>query len=211
MTPPSVQFLSAAIHFSLDLTLEIFNKCRLRQRILPLASQRDFVLLYNGVYPPDSVLPRTKSNTGSEFNQKRTKKTEPRRFKSGAEGKIVSSVSPDSAVNVLAMPIGEGRVGSESGCRLSTSPLDPSCPSLHTVKNKSPGLGLNSSQTNPDDDAAERSETQRIVMSPSSPLLKEGISICPLETTSSLPPPAAPPVCENKQRGEDSDKDELFR
>ncbi|GLD74756.1 uncharacterized protein AKAME5_002608800 [Lates japonicus] len=33
---------------TLDLTLEIFNKCRLRQRILPLASQRDFVLLYNG-------------------------------------------------------------------------------------------------------------------------------------------------------------------
>uniref|UniRef100_A0A096MCE3 Tubulin tyrosine ligase like 10 n=1 Tax=Poecilia formosa TaxID=48698 RepID=A0A096MCE3_POEFO len=33
---------------ALDLTLELFNKCRLRQEILPLVSQQDFVLLYSG-------------------------------------------------------------------------------------------------------------------------------------------------------------------
>ncbi|XP_077432304.1 protein polyglycylase TTLL10 [Vanacampus margaritifer] len=39
---------------TLDLTLEIFNKCRLKQRILPLACQREFVLLYNGLLGSDS-------------------------------------------------------------------------------------------------------------------------------------------------------------
>lgn len=164
------------------------------------------------------MLPCTKSNTSSEFNQKRnkkTKKTEPRRFKSGTEGKIVSSVSPDSAVNVLA--ISEGRVGSESGSALTTSPLHPSCLSLHTVKNKNPRprvelkpnkCTLHQNVKAPDD-ASERSKTQRIIMTLSSPVLREGI--CPLETTTSLPPPAAPPLWGNKQRGEDSDKDKLFR
>lgn len=204
----------------LDLTLEIFNKCRLRQRILPLASQREFVLLYNGVYPPDSVVVCSKSNTSSEFNQKSTKKTKPRRSKSGTEGKIVPSATPDSAVNVLANS--EGRGGSESGCRLTTSPLHPSCPSVHTVKNKNPRprvelkpnkCTLHQNLKAPDG-AAECSKTQRkmrMIKSLPSPALSEGISICSLETTTSLPPPDAPPVWGNKRRGEDPDKDELRR
>ncbi|XP_034027354.1 protein polyglycylase TTLL10 [Thalassophryne amazonica] len=55
----------------LDLTLETFTKCRLGQRILPLASQRDFVLLYT-----EPVLPRSKSYalTNRQFNHKPTKK-----------------------------------------------------------------------------------------------------------------------------------------
>lgn len=31
-----------------DLSLEIFHKCRLKKPVLPLANQREFVLLYNG-------------------------------------------------------------------------------------------------------------------------------------------------------------------
>lgn len=57
---------------TLDITLEIFNKCRLKQRILPLASQRDFVLLYNGGCPPVWVLPF------SHLHRKTSKKTETR-------------------------------------------------------------------------------------------------------------------------------------
>ncbi|KAJ0036572.1 hypothetical protein NQD34_005249, partial [Periophthalmus magnuspinnatus] len=34
------------VHETLDLTLEIFNKCRRGQRILPFSSQKDFVLLF---------------------------------------------------------------------------------------------------------------------------------------------------------------------
>ncbi|KAM6981911.1 protein polyglycylase TTLL10 [Tautogolabrus adspersus] len=48
---------------TLDLTLEIFNKCRLRQTILPLDSQREFMLLYNGVLPSDKELACSKENS----------------------------------------------------------------------------------------------------------------------------------------------------
>ncbi|XP_075958196.1 protein polyglycylase TTLL10 [Anarhichas minor] len=126
---------------SLDLTLEIFNKCRLNQRILPLASQRDFVLLYN---------------TDSEFNQKGIKKTEPKRCKSGTEGTIVASSSLDS-VNVSASV--EGRGSSKSGQCPTTSTarslfhqnspsvqgpshLHHTCKSMQTVRNKNPRAGL---------------------------------------------------------------------
>lgn len=225
--PPDMWLLYAVTHSSssLDLTLEIFYKCRLRQRILPLASQRKFVLLYNGVYPPDSVLACSKSNTSREFNQKGTKKTqntEPRRWKSGTEGKIVPSASPDSAVNVLAS--GEGRDASESSCRptisTATSPLHPSRPSVHTVQNKNPRhrVELKPSKCTLHHnlkvahDAAESSKTgqkTRIIMSLSSPVLREGISACGSAVTTSFPPHAAPPVCGNKQTGEDPDEEEL--
>lgn len=79
----------------LDLTLEIFNKCRLRQRILPLANQREFALLYNEIYPPDLVLASRRSNT---FNPRRNikKSTKLRRWKSGSS-KRTTLVSPDGA------------------------------------------------------------------------------------------------------------------
>lgn len=122
---------------SLDLTLEIFCKCRLRQKIFPLASQREFVLLYNGVYPPESVLTCTRNNTSRDFNQRSTKKTKTtnqRRYKSGSEGKFVPSASSDSTVTV-----GKERDASKSGCLSTsspaTSPLHPNHPS-HNGKNK---------------------------------------------------------------------------
>lgn len=92
----------------LDLTLEIFNKCRLRQRILPLASQREFTLLYNEMYPPDLVPASRRSNT---FNPRSNikKSTKLRRWKSGSS-KRTAVVSPDAA--------GEGKP------RLTTSVLN---------------------------------------------------------------------------------------
>ncbi|XP_060913200.1 protein polyglycylase TTLL10 [Labrus mixtus] len=81
---------------TLDLTLEIFNKCRLRQTILPLDSRRESVLLYNGELPPDTELACSKS----QFNQKRSKKTEVGRCKSGNESTALPSASPDTPVNV---------------------------------------------------------------------------------------------------------------
>ncbi|XP_029973787.1 protein polyglycylase TTLL10 [Salarias fasciatus] len=98
---------------ALDLTLEIFNKCRLRQKILPLASQREFVLLYNGALTPRSVPACRKSNGNAEFHQKpaqRTQKTESRRCRSATEGES-DQTSPDTPVTV-----------SESGERHKSQP-----------------------------------------------------------------------------------------
>ncbi|XP_076597811.1 protein polyglycylase TTLL10 [Chaetodon auriga] len=199
---------------TLDLTLEIFNKCRLRQRILPLATQREFVLLYNGVDPPEPVLVGSKSDTNSDCNQRSTKKTELRRCKSGTEGKIMSPASPDSSVTVLAS--GEGRGGSKSchcpATSTPTSPLHQSSPSVQTVRNKNPRprVELKPSKCTLHHhlkaaDEARRSKTQqkrRIVMLLSSSALAEGM------TTPSTPH-TAPSVCGTEQRGEEPGEGEL--
>ncbi|XP_056240956.1 protein polyglycylase TTLL10 isoform X2 [Seriola aureovittata] len=128
---------------TMDLTLEIFNKCRLRQRILPLSGQREFVLLYSGASPPGSEPTCNKRKT-----TKKTQKTEARRCKSGVEGKNASPASPG---NVSGS--GEGRGSSKSGLHRSastaTSPLfqnsssvqrpSHSDSSLQTVRSKTPG------------------------------------------------------------------------
>ncbi|XP_044068342.1 protein polyglycylase TTLL10 isoform X3 [Siniperca chuatsi] len=206
---------------TLDLTLEIFNKCRLRQRILPLASQREFVLLYNRVFPPDSVLACSKSNTSSEFSQKSTKKTEPRRCKSGTVGKTVPSASPDNSVNFSASS--EGRGSSTSGHNsTATSTHHQSSPSvqgpshlhsssIQTVKNRRPRVELKPSKCTLHHhlkaaDDTKHSKTQqktRIIMSLSPPVVREGISVFGSpETATPFPPQAGPPVCGNKcERG----------
>lgn len=142
--PPNMWLLSAATYSSssLDLTLEIFCKCRLRQKIFPLASQREFVLLYNGVYPPESVLTCTRNNTSRDFNQRSTKKTkttEQRRYKLGSEGKFVPSASSDSTVNV-----GKERDASKSSCLSTSTWTIP-----HTlVRIRTPGLRSKQSSAN---------------------------------------------------------------
>uniref|UniRef100_A0A3Q2QLM8 Tubulin tyrosine ligase like 10 n=1 Tax=Fundulus heteroclitus TaxID=8078 RepID=A0A3Q2QLM8_FUNHE len=94
---------------TLDLTLELFNKCRLRQEILPLASQQDFVLLYNGA---SERACRFRSQS-SEFNQKtfnRNHRAESRSCKVLTEGKRRTVKSPDnplhedSAAEILRLP-----------------------------------------------------------------------------------------------------------
>ncbi|KAM4609916.1 protein polyglycylase TTLL10 [Polymixia lowei] len=85
---------------ALDITLEIFSKCHCRQPILPLASQRDFVLLYHGVYPPAPPCARsrtrgTRSDSASHRKTtERTHKREPAMWiwgRSGRKGRIVST------------------------------------------------------------------------------------------------------------------------
>lgn len=98
----------------LDLTLEIFRKAGCRQRIFPLVSQREFVLLYS-------------SRNSSPELQKTTKeaqKTEPRRCTCGTEGKGVPFASSDYSVNVSALP--KRRSRSKCGsCPASTSQSHP--------------------------------------------------------------------------------------
>eukprot|EP00063_Salmo_salar_P016022 XP_013990857.1 PREDICTED: protein polyglycylase TTLL10-like isoform X3 [Salmo salar] len=57
---------------TLDLTLEIFNKCRCGLKLLPLASQRDFVLLYDGETAHVPVLSR-RSKTAVPLQAQRPK------------------------------------------------------------------------------------------------------------------------------------------
>uniref|UniRef100_A0A8C2ZW21 Tubulin tyrosine ligase like 10 n=1 Tax=Cyclopterus lumpus TaxID=8103 RepID=A0A8C2ZW21_CYCLU len=190
---------------TLDLTLEIFNKCRANQRILPLASQRDFVLLYNRVLPPDSALVCSKSNTNREFSRKRTQKTEPKRR--GSEGNIVPSSSPERG-NVSAS--GEGRGSSKYGqCPpTSTAPSrfhqdSPSVQgpsrlhSIQTARTKNPRtrveLKLSKCGVHHYSKAAgvvkdSKAHRETIIMSLSS----QGITACGFpETTIPVPPHAA--------------------
>uniref|UniRef100_A0A3Q4BJC4 Uncharacterized protein n=1 Tax=Mola mola TaxID=94237 RepID=A0A3Q4BJC4_MOLML len=125
---------------TLDITLEIFDKCHLRRSFLPLSSQRDFVLLYYGINPADSVLACCRSNTSSEPNQRSSNRTQKPRYKSAAEDKTVLLTSPDYALNLLIR--GEGRNGSEPGCWPNTSTVTPtshlSFSSVISVTNKHP-------------------------------------------------------------------------
>ncbi|XP_040007743.1 protein polyglycylase TTLL10 [Xiphias gladius] len=223
---------------TLDLTLEIFSKCRLRQRILPLASQREFVLLYSGVFPPDSALACNKSNTNSEFYQKSTKKTqkpEPRVCKSGMEGKNVPPASPDNCVNVSESGEGQGSSRSRHCPTNSTanspffqnsssvhgpSHLHSSSNSIQTVrsKNSRPQVQLKLSKSTfyhhlKAADALKRSTTQqktRIIMLPSSHMLSEGISVCGSLETTPCPPHAGPLVCVDEcERAEAAAEEEL--
>ncbi|XP_061640179.1 uncharacterized protein LOC133483248 isoform X2 [Phyllopteryx taeniolatus] len=63
------EVIPSTVAETLDLTLEIFNKCRLRKQILPLACQGEFVVLYNGLCSPDS-------NEHIEKGRKVTKKSQ---------------------------------------------------------------------------------------------------------------------------------------
>lgn len=93
--PSHVVFICVSAHV-LDLALEIFNKCRLRQRILPLASQKEFLPLYCENYPPDLIPTRRRSNTFKLRRNEKAKNTELRRWKSGSS-KRASHLSPDGA------------------------------------------------------------------------------------------------------------------
>ncbi|XP_068454763.1 protein polyglycylase TTLL10 [Clinocottus analis] len=216
---------------TLDLSLEIFNKCRAHQKILPLDSQRDFVLLYNKVFPPDSVLACSKSYTNRDFNRKSTKKTKPKRCKS--EGNVAPSSSLDS-VKVSAS--GEGRGSSKVRQCPSTAPsrfhqnsssvqgpshLLSGCNS-RTDRNKDPSprveLKLSKCAVHHHSKAAgdvknSKSMQATMIMSLSSPGITAwvpGIPVCGFpETTTPFPPHAGPPPLREKERalGEEKNKD----
>ncbi|XP_033942077.1 protein polyglycylase TTLL10 isoform X4 [Pseudochaenichthys georgianus] len=181
------EVIPSTVEETLDLTLEIFNKCRLKQRILPLASQRDFVLLYTIVAPPDSLLGCSKSNTHPEILQKSSKKTEPRRCESGTEDTTVPSPSPDDVSGSV-----QGRGGAKSGQHSSTSVQGP--PHVHSrqtlkYKNPKPPVELKPSKCTLDD--GEHQQQKRIVVTLSSP----GPSV----RGPPFPPDAGSPVSGNKQ------------
>ncbi|XP_034000833.1 protein polyglycylase TTLL10 isoform X3 [Trematomus bernacchii] len=178
------EVIPSTVEETLDLTLEIFNKCRLKQRILPLASQRDFVLLCNKVAPPDSLLGCSKSSTHTEVLQKSSTKT---------EDKTVPSPSPDDVSGSV-----QGQGGTKSGQRSSTSVQGP--PHLHSrqtvkYKNPRPRVELKPSkctlQHSKALDDGEHQQKKRIIMTLSSP----GTSV----RGSPFPPNAGSPVSGNKQ------------
>ncbi|XP_043982934.1 protein polyglycylase TTLL10 isoform X1 [Gambusia affinis] len=87
---------------ALDLTLELFNKCRLRQQILPLANQRDFVLLYCGAVG----LVDNKRTDSSEFYQKTKNNRKPRQQKTRTDitkGNVASLEDPLTEVTETKM------------------------------------------------------------------------------------------------------------
>ncbi|KAM8864631.1 protein polyglycylase TTLL10 [Spinachia spinachia] len=199
---------------TLDLTLEIFDKCRLKERILPLASLRDFVLLYNRIFPRESMALRSESNTNGESNQKSTKKTEPTGCKSGTEGDIGPSLSLDIGNSPASW---EGRVCSKSDHFLSTFPAPSLCqqihPSLHgtsqlpssfntiqAVRNKNPRsrdklelskYTIHYYSKGPDE--AKDSKVQK--KTATKPLSPPGITVCGFAETTLFPPHAGPPLC----------------
>ncbi|XP_041655415.1 protein polyglycylase TTLL10 isoform X2 [Cheilinus undulatus] len=99
---------------TLDLTLEIFNKRRLRHKIFPLDSQGEFLLLYNGVFPPDSAPICRKGDRNSQFNHKRAKKAELRGSKSRAGGRTLPSATPDKSVSASESSQGQSHSKSSS-------------------------------------------------------------------------------------------------
>ncbi|KAM3833837.1 uncharacterized protein ttll10 [Diretmus argenteus] len=95
------EVVPSAVVETLDLTLEIFNKCRGGQRILPLANQREFVLLYSDA--PASVPSCSKtrpagSTLKTRSRPKTTQKTDRATCKSGKKGKLASATSSDTSV-----------------------------------------------------------------------------------------------------------------
>ncbi|XP_069382824.1 protein polyglycylase TTLL10 isoform X2 [Paralichthys olivaceus] len=210
----------------LDLTLEIFNKCRLRQRILPLASQREFVLLYSGVFPADSALACNKNDTNSESLQKTTNKTqkaEPRGCKSGMEGKNGSAASTDDCMNVSESGAGRGRsklchhLASSSSSVQRASNLHSSNDSIQSVRSKDlrPRLQLKLSKCTLHHHlkATGEEKTQqktRVIMSLSSSELNEGASVCGSQKTTPCVPLTGLPECADEcERGEEPGEEEL--
>lgn len=224
--------------FFQDLTLEIFNKCRLRRKILPLVSQREFVLLYNGVFSPDSTVANRKSIADSEFHQKimkKTQKSEPIQCKVQTKGKNVPFASSDNSANVSVSDEGRGHLKSDHHCSTSTvtSPLHESLSSVQgcshlnssnngtqSVRRKNPRpraeLKLSKCILHHHVKAAhdlKHSKTQtqmRLIMSLSSSAVTDGTSAGDFPETTTLPTDARHPVCVDKhEKGQKASKEEL--
>ncbi|XP_056158219.1 protein polyglycylase TTLL10 [Lampris incognitus] len=108
------QVVPSTVVESLDITLEIFSKCRSGRQILPLDHQNEFVLLYAEDSPSASIPPRSRSRTGgvtskspSSDYQRATKTAHnPERAKSrprnsGKKGKTFTVTPSDISLNDL--------------------------------------------------------------------------------------------------------------
>lgn len=69
------EVIPSTVRETLDLTLEIFNKCRRGQRILPLSSQKDFVLLFKGLFPLIPLTNKSRAPIYCEPTQKSTQRS----------------------------------------------------------------------------------------------------------------------------------------
>ncbi|KAJ8257708.1 hypothetical protein GJAV_G00188840 [Gymnothorax javanicus] len=80
------EVVPSTVYETLDLTLEIFNKCRSGQKLLPLASQKNFILLYRGDCVQEQqnratrlyMMQRQKTSTTTPTAQKAAKEAESR-------------------------------------------------------------------------------------------------------------------------------------
>ncbi|XP_034552573.1 inactive polyglycylase TTLL10 isoform X2 [Notolabrus celidotus] len=219
------EVLPGTVGEALDLTLEIFNKRRLGQTILPLHSQREFVLLYSGVFPPDSVLPCRKGNISNGFNLKSTQKTSLRRCKSRTEGKSVPSASSDSPLNVTESLKGESRSKSSTAALyLNQSPQSPqvsphsnNSSNTETVKLKKPRprfeLKLSKCTFPPRlKNAGDAEEKTRVIVPLSSPIISEDFSTCESPQTTVLmshPQSGSPTASEDLERDEECGEENL--
>lgn len=204
--PTHTFFLSPVLCCSVDLTLEIFNKCRLRQQIFPLISQREFVLLFNSDVTSNSELARSKSNTNTETHPKTCKKmlkTEPTRFSSAG---IVGSV------DVLA----SGEESTPSPLHLTKVQVASQLHGTQTVrsKNSRPRVELKLSKCTfhhrlkaaKDMKLPQTQQKMKIIMSLSSPTLTQHEMALPA---------CGPPVCtggaveEGELKQEEEIKEEL--
>ncbi|KAJ8016654.1 hypothetical protein DPEC_G00009490 [Dallia pectoralis] len=127
---------------TLDLTLEIFNKCQRGLKLLPLVSQRDFVLLYDG--ETTSVpAPIQKSKTAGPLQAQDTKSASTQKYLTTR--KTVVSVSVEkSAIGNIGYPdamraLSETRTDSDATQTPTTNP-----PVLATTHNSpSPQVATN--------------------------------------------------------------------
>ncbi|XP_058497819.1 protein polyglycylase TTLL10 isoform X1 [Solea solea] len=185
------QVIPQTVVETLDLTLEIFNKRRLRQRIFPLANQRDFVLLYNGNFPYDSALTCNKNKTSSELLCKTTnktlKKTKARRCKSVIDALdddcLNVSVSGDEAQ--MSSKTGHHPNSSSSVLFLNSSPVQRPINIRQTVRSKShrPRVQLQLSKCTVHHHLKSAGDMKhpktRVIMAlSSSSQLRKGISVC---------------------------------
>ncbi|XP_035501982.2 protein polyglycylase TTLL10 [Scophthalmus maximus] len=224
------EVIPSTVAETLDVTLEIFNKCRLRQGLLPLTSQGEFVLLYSGA---DSAPACNRSDTNTEFPHKTTKKTqktEGRRCKSGMEGNNVSAASPDNCATVSES--GEGRGRSKSGRRPASaadaSPLFQSSSSVQRSSNPhssstqaargkklQPRVQFKLSKCTVHAGAKTHSETrqktQAVTLLPPASESSEGLSVRGSPETAALFPPQArhPASVDQCERGEEPAEKQL--
>ncbi|XP_068196544.1 protein polyglycylase TTLL10 [Antennarius striatus] len=195
--------IPSTVEEALDLTLEIFNKCRLKQKILSLSSQKDFVLLYSGVYPYDPLMGCNKTNTNSEFRQNGTKNSHQTGQRCNMGSGVKTEPSPSTECFADAAASRKERVGFRPTTSTTASPAHPNPLSVQPARNKTythrVELKLGKCTLHPH--LKVSTEKTRVVMSPESLVPRGGISMV------SGPPHAASPVCEKQQTGEDSGDD----
>ncbi|KAM6976788.1 protein polyglycylase TTLL10 [Aplochiton taeniatus] len=152
---------------TLDIALEIFNKCRCGLRIFPLTSQKDFLLLFNGEPPTSPVAAQSKTRTAgigriqrpisASPTKKPSKKTAAKedvvtRVKSGRKSKGCPASTTTSDISVTRTEHVTGKE-EDSSSSLSTTTNDSlskqAASTSSSVPSKPPGLPKPSDPSKP--------------------------------------------------------------